>query len=194
MREEIGNGFRHFFRLVSLFTSEALANRDYHMCVRIREVKDEEVPTIRRWLGDPLFRSEFLAFGRDSDSAVSEKLGDVVRGTEEASYLAVERIKGSKLVGLLFYHKVPNFHYFEAGFYVIPEERGKGYGTEAMRLLLEHIFEMRSAKTIVAGTSSLNVASQKALLKAGFKKVGVLKKTLFRNGVWEDSIIYQVSV
>jgi RimJ/RimL family protein N-acetyltransferase len=156
-------------------------------------VKDEEIPAIRRWVDDPLFRSEFLAFGRDSDSVVSEKLGDVVHGTEEASYLAVERIKDSKLIGLLFSHKVPYFHYFEVGFYVISEERSKGYGAEAMRLLVEHILETQSVKTIIAGTSSLNVASQKALLKAGFKKVGTLKKTLFRNGLWEDSIIYQVT-
>jgi RimJ/RimL family protein N-acetyltransferase len=138
-------------------------------------------------------RSELLAFGRDSDSVVSEKLGDVVHGTEEASYLAVERITDSKLVDLLFFHEVPNFHYFEVGFYVIPEERSKGYGAQAMRLPLEHIFRTQSVKTIMAGTSSSNVASQKALLKAGFKKVGTLKKTLFRNGCWEISIIYQVT-
>jgi RimJ/RimL family protein N-acetyltransferase len=163
------------------------------MSVRIRQVKIEEVPAIRRWLDDPQFRSEFLAFGRESDSIVSEKLGDVVHGTEEARYLAVERITDSKLVGLLFSHKIPNFHYFEVGFYVVPEERSKGYGAQAMRLLLKHTFETQSVKTIVAGTSSLNIASQKALLKAGFKKVGTLKKTLFRNNCWEDSIIYQVT-
>ena len=170
------------------------ASCGYHMSVRIRQVRDEEVPAIRGWVDDPPFRSEFLAFGRDSDSMVAEKLGDVVHGTEEASYLAIERIKDSKLIGLVFSHKVPNFNYFEVGFYVVPQERSKGYGTKAMRLLLEHIFKTQSVKTIVAGTSSLNAASQKALLKAGFKKVGTLKKTLFRNSLWEDSIIYQVNV
>jgi len=164
------------------------------MSVRIRQVKDEEVPAIRRWVDDPPFRSEFLAFGRDSDSIVAEKLGDVVHGTEEASYLAIELITDAKLIGLVFSHKIPNFNYFEVGFYLVPHERSKGYGTKAMKLLLEHIFETQSVKTIVAGTSNLNAASQKALLKAGFKKVGTLNKTLFRNGLWEDSIIYQVSV
>jgi len=166
---------------------------DHHMSVRIRQVKDEEVQAIRRWVDDPPFRSEFLAFGRDSDSIVAEKLGDVVHGTEEASYLAIERKTDSKLIGLVFSHKVPNFRYFEVGFYVVPQERSKGYGTKAMRLLMEHIFKTESVKAIVAGTSSLNAASQKALLKAGFKKIGTLKKTLFRNGFWEDSIIYQVT-
>jgi len=169
------------------------ANCDHGMSVRIRQVKNEEISAIGRWVNDPPFRSEFLAFGRDSDSMVDEKLGDLVHDTEEASYLAIERITDSKLIGLLFFHKVPNFHYFEVGFYVVPQERSKGYGTKAMRLLLEHIFETQSVKTIAAGTSSLNVASQKALLKAGFKKVGTLKKTLFRNDVWEDSIIYQIT-
>ena len=104
----------------------------------------------------------------------------------------MELTGGSKLVGLLFYYKVPYFDYFEVGFYIVPAERGNGYGTEAMRQLVKFIFGTYSTETIVAGTSSLNLPSQKALQKTGFKEIGTMQKTLFRNGQWEDSIIYQI--
>ena len=46
---------------------------------------------------------------------------------EEAKYLAAELTEDSKLIGLLFYYKVPYFDYFETGFHTVPAERGKGY-------------------------------------------------------------------
>lgn len=162
------------------------------MNVRIRKVSKSEIPTVRGWSDDPLFRSEFLAFGRDRDSVVVEKLEGVVHRTEEAKYLAVERTVDSRLIGLLFYYKVPYFDYLEVGFYIVPEERGKGYGTEAMKHLVRFIFRAYNVETIATGTSSLNLPSQRALKKTGFKEIGTLQKTLFRNGRWEDSIIYQV--
>jgi RimJ/RimL family protein N-acetyltransferase len=93
---------------------------------------------------------------------------------------------------VLFYYKVPYFDYLETGFYIIPDERGKGYGTDAMRQLVRLVFKAYQVDIIVAGTSSLNLPSQRALKKTGFKEIGTLRKTLFRNDRWEDSIIYQV--
>jgi RimJ/RimL family protein N-acetyltransferase len=160
--------------------------------VRIRPFVESDVRAVRVWLNDPAFRSEFLTFGRERDSIVVEKLGNMVHGSEDVKYLATERIEDSGLIGLLFYYRVPHFDYFEVGFYIVPEERGKGYGTEAMKQLVRLVFEKYNTQTIVAGTSSLNLSSQRALEKSGFKGVGTLRKTLFRNGQWEDSIIYQV--
>jgi RimJ/RimL family protein N-acetyltransferase len=56
--------------------------------------------------------------------------------------------------------------------------------------LVNHLFERNNLATILAGTSSLNMASQRALEKAGFKREGLWRKTLFRNEHWEDSVIY----
>ena len=105
-----------------------------------------------------------------------------MHGRGEAEYFVVERVADSRLIGLLFCYRVPYFDYFEVGFYIASEERGKGYGAEAMRQLVNSIFGAYNVQTIVAGTSSLNLQSQKALRKAGFNETGRLPKTLFRNG------------
>lgn len=105
-------------------------------------------------------------------------------------FLGIEKTSSRRLIGLLLYHRPQGFDYFEVGFYLVPLERGKGYGPEALRWLVSLLFERNDVATILAGTSSLNMASQRALEKAGFKREGQWKKTLFRNGKWEDSVIY----
>jgi hypothetical protein len=67
--------------------------------IRIRQVGESEMPTVRGWLDDPLFRSEFLPFGRDRDIVVTEKQKGIAHGTEEATYFAIERTSDSKLIG-----------------------------------------------------------------------------------------------
>lgn len=157
--------------------------------VRIREIRHEEISEILEWIEDPSFRSEFLPFGRDADDTVMEKLKGIALEVGGTRFLAIEK---TKIIGLVLYHKVSYFDYFDVGFYVVPNERNKGFGAEAMRLLVDYVFKTYRVDRIEAGTSSLNVASQKALEKAGFRKEAVRRKTLFRNEVWEDSILYSI--
>jgi len=52
------------------------------------------------------------------------------------------------------------------------------------------VFKNYRVLRIEVGTSSLNFASQRLLEKAGFTREGIRRKTLFRNGKWEDSYLY----
>jgi len=122
--------------------------------VRIREIRHEEISEILKWIEDPSFRSEFLPFGREADDTAMEKLKGIALEVGGTRFLAIEK---TKIIGLVLYHKVSYFDYFDVGFYVVPNER-----------------------------------SQKALEKAGFRKEAVRRKTLFRNEVWEDSILYSI--
>lgn len=61
---------------------------------------------------------------------------------------------------------------------------GKGYGTEAMNLLLAYAFEERNLHRIEAFILENNAASIKAHIKAGYKQEGVLRQAVFKNGKW----------
>ena len=63
-----------------------------------------------------------------------------------------------------------------------PEFRGRGYGSEAQRLLARYLFAHTQANRIEATTESTNVAEQRALEKAGFTREGILRGTTFRQG------------
>jgi [ribosomal protein S5]-alanine N-acetyltransferase len=79
---------------------------------------------------------------------------------------------------------------YEIGLALLPEYRGRGLGTSAQRLLVQHIFSFTLAHRVEAQTEATNVAEQKALERIGFRQEGLLRGVRFRRGTWQDMIIY----
>lgn len=113
---------------------------------------------------------------------------------EQSGMLAVETEEGH-LVGSVSWVTVQHgpsaaCRAINMGISLFPEHRGRGYGTEAQRLLADYLFSTRLVERIEAGTDVENVAEQRALEKAGFSREGVLRHAQFRGGEWRDIAIY----
>jgi len=78
------------------------------------------------------------------------------------------------------------------GIGLAPEFRGRGYGSEAQRLLVRYLFAHTQVNRVEATTEITNVAEQRALEKAGFTREGILRGTTFRQGRRHDQVIYSV--
>ncbi len=76
------------------------------------------------------------------------------------------------------------------GIELIPEARGHGYGAEAQRALALHLFATTDADRVEASTDVENIAEQRSLEKAGFKREGVLRGAQFRAGRRHDLVVY----
>jgi RimJ/RimL family protein N-acetyltransferase len=81
---------------------------------------------------------------------------------------------------------------FEIGIALLPGHRGHGVGTEAQRQLVDYLFDTTAANRVQAGTEVGNVAEQRALERAGFRREGVQRGLYFRAGRWRDSVMYGV--
>lgn len=66
---------------------------------------------------------------------------------------------------------------------------GKGYGSDALNILIKFIFEQMNIHKIKLGVYSYNKRAIKCYEKCGFKKEGVLREELFRDGKYHDVII-----
>ncbi|RHW43403.1 N-acetyltransferase [Neobacillus notoginsengisoli] len=69
---------------------------------------------------------------------------------------------------------------------------GKGYGTEALKLLLEYAFLELNLHRVSLRVFSLNERAIHIYNKLGFTKEGVMRENLYRNGKWHDIIIMGV--
>jgi RimJ/RimL family protein N-acetyltransferase len=80
----------------------------------------------------------------------------------------------------------------EIGYALVPDERGKGYGTEAVEITLDYLFLSKNIVRVQAITEVRNLGSQKVLVKNGFKKEGVTRKSYFARGEWRDMCLYSI--
>ena len=67
----------------------------------------------------------------------------------------------------------PLSHEYEVGYILAPESRGQGIASELVPYLSHYCFVQSSAKHLVAFTHPDNGASQRVLLKSGFRYMGV---------------------
>ena len=165
--------------------------------VRLRQVRHGDIPAIHAWLKDPTFHGDFLFgwFGAEDDfTAMKKKLDVFLKQGQARRFLAVERTSDNMLVGLVLLQKGRRADCRYMGAYVETSSRGKGFGSEAMSQLVDYIFKTeKSVDRIEAATSTMNIPSQKALEKIGFRSEGIKRKTTFRDGHWEDSVLYALA-
>lgn len=67
--------------------------------------------------------------------------------------------------------------------------RGNGYGTEAIKLLVDHAFTRMNLNRLQAGMVTKNVNSQGAFMNAGFKPDGILRQAYYCEGEYQDVVI-----
>jgi RimJ/RimL family protein N-acetyltransferase len=80
----------------------------------------------------------------------------------------------------------------ELGYWLAEPFWGKGIISKAIPQMVEYGFKTFDIIRIFARPFGSNLASQKVLEKAGFKLEARLSKTLFKNGQYQDELIYAI--
>ncbi|MGQ9781166.1 MAG: GNAT family N-acetyltransferase [Nitrososphaeria archaeon] len=161
--------------------------------VRLRPIEPDDVKEVYRMVNDPEIFGEFDAFQLSSWGEVEKWFRESVR-PDEFTVFIVEENQTKTMIGIVVYYTVhPVMQNTEIGFQIRSEsERNKGYGTEAVKLLIEYLFSTRDVKRIQAITDVGNRAAQRVLEKNGFTREGILRKALFRRGEFHDTYVYSI--
>jgi diamine N-acetyltransferase len=69
-----------------------------------------------------------------------------------------------------------------------PDRRGKGYGTEATRLMLDYAFTALGLRNVGLTVAEWNVAGQRAYAWAGFNEFGRRRSCRWMGGRWWDDV------
>jgi RimJ/RimL family protein N-acetyltransferase len=75
-------------------------------------------------------------------------------------------------------------------YWLLPDYHGEGYATEALALLLDHVFDAHDARGVEARVFSHNDASQALLDRLGFTREGELRENRFVEGAYRDEYVY----
>ena len=158
--------------------------------VNLRLMEKEDLALFAEWVNKPEFFGEYNPLRQMSRMEIEK---DFDKSTLEQGQFIVEKKDGSKIGYICHFVLVhPCGKLLEIGYSLVPNERGKRYCTEAVNIMLDYLFLSKDTMRIQAQTDPRNVASQKVLEKAGFKKEGTLRKNLFERGEWRDAYIYSI--
>lgn len=160
--------------------------------VALRLVREDDLTMLEELTQDPEKTGVFQWFGWadlrrwrrgwDENGLISDDEGTLVVA------------RGDQPLGLVHWQRRPitRTHCWEIGIVLLPEARGRGYGTQAQHLLVRYLFAHTTVHRICAGTEVDNIAEQKALERAGFTREGVSRATGWRDGAWRDGVMYGI--
>ncbi len=163
--------------------------------IQLRPLVDEDAPNLADWINDPEIRRLVLSRFAKSIKDEKEWLASMAStGTPQNIVLGVEVKRGKRLIGSVGLHMIDWVQRRAmTGILIYPLAfRGKGYGTEAKNLLLDYAFGELGMLSLWALAVDGNEASIRALLKQGYKRSGVHRKSTLVQGAWVDSIYFDI--
>ncbi len=158
--------------------------------MKLRVVETEDLPLITEWMNNPEFWDRYF-------SPIQRTKAEIEKTFEsnplEYRQFIIEKKDGTKIGGITHFNVIaPYGKTLEIGYALLPSERGKGYCTEAAKIMVDYLFLSKNIACIQATTDIGNVASQRVLEKTGFRKEGIMRKRFFSNGEWNDTVMFSI--
>jgi RimJ/RimL family protein N-acetyltransferase len=144
------------------------------------------------WMNDEEIRRYFSVYPT-SDARGRERLEQLYKDTRHILF-GVTRKDDNQLIGLVGLKDINQLNQ-SAEFYVIIGDRsawGKGYGTEATKLMIRYGFLELNLNRIQTQDMEENIGGWRADEKAGFKYDGTLREMIFRFGKYHDVRVYSM--
>lgn len=163
--------------------------------VRLRAYKREDIPKAQEYMNDLEVRRN-LAIGIPYPFTLEneEKWYSSLSGTSDTYSFAIETLEDEKYIGGCGVNKIDwKNSVVVVGIYIGDKNYwNKGYGTDAMNLLVQFIFEQMNINKIKLIVFGFNDRAIKCYEKCGFVREGVLRQELFRDGKYYDEYIMSI--
>ena len=153
----------------------------------------EDMPYLYQWFSD----SEFLKYYDyyPPISQTEEEVDKVFKDYEdrkEAKVFAIKRFEDNDIIGIAGFDDIVYENKVATLFIGIGNSslRGKGYGKETMKLLLDYGFNNMRLHRIQLNVLEFNTSAINLYEKSGFKKEGVFREFVLRDNKRYDLLLY----
>jgi len=160
--------------------------------VKLREYRETDIAQVLTYINDPeiktllhngvpypmTMKDEMTWF--ENQSAMKEKYNFAIESLEDQRYLG-----GCGINALDWKNSVAT-----VGIFIGDKNYwGKGYGTDAMKVLIAFIFDQMNLNKIALHVYSFNERAIKSYEKCGFVVEGRLRKEVYKNGSYFDDVV-----
>ncbi len=163
--------------------------------IRLNAFGPEDVPTLQRWYQD----SEFVRLFESSPAAPRSEhqlrrwIEDEDR-SRESFLFAIRTLDTDSLIGLVHLDYIQWSHgvsWLAIGIGE-PAYRGYGYGYEAMTAALQFAFDEINLHRVQLTVFSYNIHAMHLYEKLGFKREGIFREAIHRDGQRHDMYLYGI--
>ncbi len=163
--------------------------------VRLRGVRDDDLSALAKWemdAGRMTTQSTWVA--PPSEAAAKERIAGWSANQKDDLGFAIETLADPPvLVGHVgLWDARPKDRCATLGIGLGREHVGRGYGTDAMRVIVAYGFREMGLHRIELSVAPFNVAGIRAYEKAGFTEEGRRRELVFHDGRWYDEVMMSV--
>lgn len=156
---------------------EFYKNTIYTNRLRLRKVAQEDLPLLAAWSQSQEAHGEYLTPARQSLSDLKVQWENGTPWSPRNKTFLIELRHTETPMGIIHHWQKDGLpaHVAMALKIALPQERSKGYGTEAQKFLIMHLLDHAGARIIDMHTDIGNHAQQRCLAKLGFANVKALE-------------------
>lgn len=160
--------------------------------VYLSPINVDDYPIYTKWVNNPNI-NKYLTIQNKLISLFNER--EILEGLSKEEFVfAIVKCDNDELIGNV---GLQNIDYkngnAELGIFIGEEDNlSKGYGSEAIKLLLNYAFNNLRLHNIMLTVYADNLRAIKAYTKCGFKEFGRRREALFRDGHYIDVIYMEI--
>ena len=164
--------------------------------ITLGSVKREYIDAYLKWFNDPEI-IQYLSMFRPMTRMMEEDWIENLKNRDDTIAFAIlitDENVGEKLIGNCGLHRIDwKNRVAEVGITIGEKEyQGKGYGTEAMEVLLEYGFKTVNLNRIQLRVYEFNSRAIKSYNKIGFVEEGRMRQGIFIKGKYHDIIFMSI--
>lgn len=162
--------------------------------IYLRPIMQQDLSNYFDWLNDQELTRYMQRGVYPNNMDEMQRYHESMQGSKDNLHFAIIGKEGNMHIGniaLLNIHQV--FRTAEISIIVgAKHEHGKGYGTEAIKLLVDHAFMRMNLNRIGAGMVAKNEACKRSFLSAGFLADGKMRQLYYCDGEYQDVWMYSI--
>jgi RimJ/RimL family protein N-acetyltransferase len=158
--------------------------------VALRRPVQSDLPSVIRWYRDPEVARLTRYQERQMNQAEIQRFFEVRMLAPDALAYSIVELASGRLIGFTTFSSLDGDN-GSVMFHITIGERdawGRGLGTEATQLMLQHAFERLGLHRVGLAVFSYNTRAIRAYEKAGFHVEGRLREAIQRQGEYFDEV------
>ncbi len=155
--------------------------------IDLRLIKESDIDPLYNLHSDIANRGDFYQLNVKSETIFKQQFQENGFWGDDYGRLLIVNKTNEILGSILYFKSVFYFDALEIGYIIFDlEKRGKGVMTEALKLFVEYLFNIKNINRLEVRILPENKASEKVALKCGFIFEGAARQAIFHQGTHFD--------